>query len=912
VSILARDVSCFSSGPFVGLPRRHFRIGLVDPPWNVHAWSPRGESKSPSRHYPCQDLDTLKALPVGELMAPDSALFCWVVQPMLPGAIEVLAAWGFEFRTVAFVWIKMPASWSEQQLPLRIRPRMGLGYHTRSGCEQCWLAIRGRGYERQSKDIDQVVYAPVREHSRKPEVVAESIERLVGDVPRIELFAREQRAGWSAWGNEVGKFTPSSADPHSQVVETPDVVRRLQGAEGSDNVTTLKPPLQVAARAIDPRDPTARRVLHQDFETRSRVDLRKVGAHRYAADPSTEVLCCAYAVDDDPVQLWLPGNPVPAEFVEAARNSDWVVVAHNDSFEATIERHIMAPRHGWPLIPSEQRECSQAMCLAAGLPARLSTAADALELCNRKDAAGERLMHQTSKPRRAHKDEDPAGTYWFDDVERLRRLYDYCRQDVEVERELYGRLPPLSPAEQALRGLSGRINTRGFHIDRGFAEAARRIAKSAAPEIDAELIEITDGAVTGINQVARLLEWLQHRGYAGESLNRKAIARQLEKEDLAVQLRRVLELRLGGAQAAVKKIDALLARAGDDNRIRGAFRFHGASTGRWAGEGFQPQNLKKPTTEDLDAAIAAVATGDYAHVKKLYPRPLSVVGDCSRSMICAAPGHMLVGADFSAIESRVLAWAAGEEWKLDSYRRFDATHDPRDEPYCETACKIFRVPSGTYTKESPERSVGKTCDLAFGYMGGLGAWRKFETARFTDAEVETFKQEWRAAHPKIKAFWYALDHAAWSAVRERGRIFRCGSVAFRCDATFLQLKLPNGRKLSYPRPRIIGDDREQRVVFADNSAGQFKDCRHGQGAYGGTWTENVVQAIARDLLAEAMLRVEAAGYPIVLHVHDEIACEVPIGFGSTDEFTRLMTRKPAWALELPIAAEAWSGPRYMK
>ncbi len=409
-----------------------------------------------------------------------------------------------------------------------------------------------------------------------------------------------------------------------------------------------------------------------------------------------------------------------------------------------------------------------------------------------------------------------------------------------------------------------------------------------------------------------MLKWLHAAGYQAEKLDRKAIEKQLDKEDLPPDVQRVLELRLGGAQSAVKKLDALLARAGDDDRIRGAFRFHGASTGRWAGEGFQPQNLKRPVTDDLEAAIAAVATGDYAHVKKLYPRPLSVVGDCSRSMIIAAPGHVLIGADFSAIESRVLAWVAGEQWKLDSYRRFDATHDPRDEPYCETACKIFRVPSGSFTKASPERGVGKICDLAFGYMGALGAWRKFEPDRFSDEEVEQFKKEWRAAHPQIKRFWYDLDRAAWSAVRERGRVFRCGPVAFRCDATFLQLKLPSGRKLSYPRPRIIGDDREQHVVFADNGAGQFRDCRHGQGAYGGLWTENVVSAIARDLLAEAMLRVEAAGYPIVLTIHDEIVCEVPIGFGSIEEFTRLMIRKPAWALELPIAASAWTGPRYVK
>jgi DNA polymerase len=268
-------------------------------------------------------------------------------------------------------------------------------------------------------------------------------------------------------------------------------------------------------------------------------------------------------------------------------------------------------------------------------------------------------------------------------------------------------------------------------------------------------------------------------------LNKKAIARQLDKEDLSPTIQRVLELRLGGAQAATKKIDALLTRAGDDDRTHGSFRYHGASTGRWAGEGFQPQNLKRPVVEDIDAAIAAVATGDYAHVKSLYSRPLSVVGDCSRSMIIAAPGHTLIGADFSAIESRVLAWVAGEEWKLDSYRRFDATHDPRDEPYCTTACKIFRVSDGSFNKQSPERSVGKICDLAFGYQGGLGAWRGFEPRRFTDDEVEKFKEEWRFAHPKIKRFWYDLDRAAWNAVRERGRVFRCGFVAFRSDGNLL-------------------------------------------------------------------------------------------------------------------------------
>ena len=470
-------------------------------------------------------------------------------------------------------------------------------------------------------------------------------------------------------------------------------------------------------------DITGPHVLFRDIETRSKISLQKVGAARYAADPSTEVLNMAFAVDHGPAQLWRPGDPIPAEFFEAAANPNWLVCAHNDGFKSNIEEHVLRPRFNWPITPLEQHRCTQAMCLAAGLPAKLGLVADVLELANRKDAAGERLMHQMSKPRRARQGEDPAGVYWFDDEERLQRLAGYCRQDVEVERELYYRLSPLPAAEQALWVLSCRINARGFCVDRKFAEAARRIAQAATPEIDTELAELTGGVVTGINQIARLQQWLQDQGCSAPKLDRRTVKQLLETEDLLPKARRALELRSGGAQAATKKIDALLARAGADDRVRGAFRFHGAATGRWAGEGFQPQNLKRPAVEDPAAAIDAVATGDIERVKALDSRPLAVIGNCIRPMIVAASGKTLVGADFSSIESRVLAWIAGEAWKLDAYRRFDATKDPCDEPYCATACKIFGKPPGSFTKDSPERGVGKVCDLAFGYQGGLSAWQ---------------------------------------------------------------------------------------------------------------------------------------------------------------------------------------------
>jgi DNA polymerase len=312
-------------------------------------------------------------------------------------------------------------------------------------------------------------------------------------------------------------------------------------------------------------------------------------------------------------------------------------------------------------------------------------------------------MLMMSKPRRPHKDEDPAGIYWFEDAARLQRLYEYCKQDGEVERELWERLQhrPLPPAELLLWQLDAKINARGFHVDRELAEAARAVARATGPEIDAELAEVTGGAVTGVNQIARLQAWLSTQGCKVTSLDKKHLE-ELLADELPASVRRVLELRQSGAQAAAKKIDALLACCSDDDdRARGLLRYHVASTGRWAGNGFQPQNLKRPETENIDAAIAAISTGE-AQVQR-YPRPLAVVGDIAAALICAEPGQVLIGADFGAIESRVLAWIAGEEWELDSYRP-SSHQDPR------TAIlhQIFRVrtaPSTTNRRNASRQDL---------------------------------------------------------------------------------------------------------------------------------------------------------------------------------------------------------------
>ena len=239
-------------------------------------------------------------------------------------------------------------------------------------------------------------------------------------------------------------------------------------------------------------------VLHHDYETRSTIDLTKAGAWKYAAHPSTEVMCCAYAVDDEPPQIWVPGNPIPPPFFEAARDTSWLIVAHGAQFERAIEELLLHPRFGWPLVPLERQRCTMAAALAHSLPASLSGAAEALYLLHQKDKAGQRLMLMMSKPRRPHKDEDPNGLYWWDDPDRLSRLYEYARADTEVERELYQRLRPLSGNEQLLWELDACINVRGFYVDHELALAARKIAQAAGPEIDAELAEITGGTVTTI------------------------------------------------------------------------------------------------------------------------------------------------------------------------------------------------------------------------------------------------------------------------------------------------------------------------------------------------------------------------------------------------------------------------------
>jgi DNA polymerase bacteriophage-type len=648
-------------------------------------------------------------------------------------------------------------------------------------------------------------------------------------------------------------------------------------------------------------------LLQRDYETRSELGLPEVGAHKYAVHPSTDVWCYAYAVDDGPIQLWVPGDPVPLEVIEAAQNPDWLVSAWNDVFERSIERHIMGPRYGWPLVPIERHRCSMAAALALALPAALEKAAVALGLEERKDTAGRRLMLQMSRPRKPLKGEDPKGIYWMDDPASRARLGEYCRQDVATERAAHMRTGFLTAALQAEWILDATINDRGFHTDLALAKAARELVRVEQKRIKVDVAALTGNVITSIGQVGRIKAFLKDRGHDVQGVGKRSVSAVLAC-DPSDEVRQLLELRQVGGSASVHKLDSLFACADADQRVRGTLKFHGSSTGRWSGSRFQPQNLKKPViaAKDIDTAVDAVIAGDTERLRELGDT-LSVIGDITRSIVCAAPGHVLIGADFSAIESRLLAWIAGEKWKLENYRDFDRTGDPALEPYCVTASRLL----GRVVTPDDEvgRGTGKIADLALGYGGGLGAWRRFDPdSAETDVAVQGHVNKWREQHRAIVAFWHTLENVIKHSVRTGARV-EFGNLAAEITDGTLFITLPSGRKLAYPGAHFgPGKFDSMQIYFRDNARGGWKEMR----GWHGTWAENLVQAMSRDLLVGAMTRLEAAGYPIVLTVHDEVICEVPEGFGSVDEMRRLVLELPPWAEGLPIAAKVWTRSRYIK
>lgn len=662
-------------------------------------------------------------------------------------------------------------------------------------------------------------------------------------------------------------------------------------------------------------------VLHIDVESRSTVELKTAGLFKYWADPNTDVWMAAWAIGDEFVRLWFPGQPCPPE-VRAHIEAGGIVVAHNSQFEATCFRYCLGPRHGWPVPAREQWRCTASMAAAMSLPRDLDGAARAVGLDVTKDAAGKRLMISMAKPRR----EEQGTIIWWDTPDRVQRLAAYCMQDVEVERQLEKRLRPLPDDELEIWRLDQVVNERGVRVDLKSIPYARIIVEKEMERLDNELARVTNYAVPRTTSTLSLKDWLAGKGYSFPSLAKAKLEEALESldpgDDPAV--RRALEIRREAAKSSVAKLKAFVERTSVDGRARENLMYHGASTGRWSARGIQLQNMPRPALDgvhedELDGEIARLfdllPSKNPDLFRALHGSPLSVVSTMLRGFVIADPGKVLIRGDFSNIEGRVLAWLAGETWKLDAFRDYDSGrgHDL----YKITAGGILGKAPGDVTK--PERQAyGKVPELALGFQGGVGAFQSMAAiyrVEVTDAQAEEIKQAWRAKHPAIVQFWYALEEASKNAVRYPGQVWKAGKIAFALKGNVLWCRLPSGRLLAYVDPQINdvetpwGETKEA-VTFMGVDPHTRQWTR--QKSYGGHLAENVTQAVARDVMASAMLRLERAGFPVVMTCHDEVVSEVETEKADLSRFISLMCELPDWANGLPVVAEGATGPRYGK
>lgn len=692
--------------------------------------------------------------------------------------------------------------------------------------------------------------------------------------------------------------------------------------------------------------------LTVDFETRSPVDLKKSGAYKYAEHPETTVLCFALKMDNAPPVIWTPawvqalGGPegiTDNELFRLLKDAD-EIEAHNAGFERVIWDGVCTPRFGWPQLQVKKLFCSAAKAAMCGLPRSLEQASVALGLPVHKDAAGYKLMLKMCKPRPATKLHPELR--WHETPEQFTQLINYCLQDVEVEYALSQALPDLSRKERQVWLMDMEINTRGVQVDVDTARLMLGGIDDHTHRLLAKTRDITGGAVHSPRQIAASLAWLADQGVQMECLDKAAVTQTLASPNLTGPAREFLEIRQSLGRSSTTKYETLLRCACADGRMRGTILYHGASTGRFSGRLFQPQNLPRGSFADTDRCIEAIQDHGFDIAELLWGDAMDVAATCIRGMIVAAPGHRLMVADYSSIEARVLAWVAGEEEVL---RAFEDGLDL----YKVAASSIFGVPYEQITKS--QRQVGKTSILALGYAGGIGAYAAmaknygidletlpafiFPTASSDEREkslqravdyverhqgsmsldaavaCDIIKAKWRAANPRVVAFWYGVSDAASDAVALPGEVFSFRNISFKADPRFLRCKLPSGRFLYYPKAEI-------RPVTTPWGDTRHMVTHHGVHATTGKWvrfaltggrlTENIVQAISRDILVEAMLRLERAGYPVVMHVHDEIVAEVPEGFGTLDGFVEIMAQPPAWAGGCPIGAEGWVGKRYRK
>lgn len=706
--------------------------------------------------------------------------------------------------------------------------------------------------------------------------------------------------------------------------------------------------------------------------------LPAVGIAAYAEHPSTEVLCCAYDLHDGKGRrLWKPGDNVidlnghtidmPQDLYVHVFNGE-LIEAWSVSFERWIWEKVCVVKYGWPEVFNHQWRCAMAKSRAHALPGSLEKCGNVLDITAKKDKDGVRLLNKFSMPRNPTINDPRTRIKPEEDPEDAEKLYAYCRRDIESESEISSILPSLPDFELAFWQADQEINHRGAQVDVVAVKRCIQILDQAYIKYNDRINKITDGKVTSVTQLPKMLKWVQSQGVNASSLDKQNLINLLADDTLPFDVREVLKIRqlLGGS--SVKKVYALLNQSTQSGRIHDLFVYHSARTGRAAGSGPQPQNLPNsgPMVRFCNScarhynlsssdcpwcgsnfhimiewgrgaahdAFETLKSGSLEVLEYYWGSSMDIIAGCLRGMFIAAPGHDLVCSDYSAIEAVVLAALSGEEWRMDVFRTHGMIYEM-------SAAKIKNITLEellAHEDRAKLRKMGKIADLASGYGGWVNAWKNFGADNYfeDDFAIKDAVIAWQKANPNIVEFWggqkrrwkkeyFGIEGAAIQAVLSPGTEYAYRGITYVVMDDVLYCRLLSGRNLTYHKPRLRASDR---AYFEDTYTLSYEGwntnplsgasgwCR--MDTRGAKLVENIVQATARDILAHAIVLLEKSNYPVVLHVHDEIVAEIENNFGSVEEFERIMSSMPTWAVDdlgrpWPIVAKGgWRGDRYGK
>lgn len=659
--------------------------------------------------------------------------------------------------------------------------------------------------------------------------------------------------------------------------------------------------------------------LSIDLETYSDVNLKKAGLYRYVQSPAFEILLFAYSFDGAPTQVidMAQGEKIPLEVIHALTDPQCLKHAYNAAFEW----YCLSKYMGAQLPPSQWRD-TMLHGLYAGYTAGLDATGRALGIPEDKQklTTGKALIRYFCVPCKPTKaNGGRTRNYPHHDLEKWTLFKTYNGQDVVAEMEIERRLSvfPVPDFVQKQWETDLLINARGVAVDMDFCEGALELGETIRAQLTDEAVQLS--GLQNPNSVKQLARWLSAETGDDITTLRKETIKELLGRDNADHVQRMLEIRQELGKTSTKKYDAIEAAVCDDGRVRGLLQFYGANrTGRWAGRLVQVQNLPRTYTEPLEFARELVKGRKLDALRTVYGSPNDTLSQLIRTAFVAAPGNVLIDADFSAIEARVISWLADEEWRLEVFR----THG---KIYEASASQMFGVPLERIKKGNPEYSLrqrGKVAELALGYQGGVPAMRQMDTGKLLadlpDEEIKDIVDKWRNTNPKIRNLWYSFNDAAIRVIQNGGSLrVRCCTFARECDCirgtTCMTISLPSGRKLYYVEPSV-GENRwggssiTYMGVNDKNKWGRIE-------TYGGKLVENVVQAIARDCLAQAIEHLEAAGLPVVFHIHDEVVIDTAAfdtNDAMLDKVVKIMSTPIPWAEGLPLGADGWVGAFFKK